>query len=137
VLVGYRRHQEGMSTACETMWRSRNYVVAALVARQPSLPRDVLRRSEAQYAFYLAGVAFWSGRYGETWRWIRRARSLALGLSLSRYFVRTVARRFLPRRSDGPVLRQGRVLHDESQLPEPLVPYDRIYERIWRPPDRP
>ena len=34
ILVGYRRRNDSMSAACETMWRSREHVMAALAGLQ-------------------------------------------------------------------------------------------------------
>ncbi len=131
VLVAYRRRGEGMSAACDTMWRSRGLVVEALMARRPSLPREVIHQSEAQYALYLAGVAFWSRRYFEACRWALHSGSATLAFQVAPYLARTLARSFLPGGSFRPVLTAGDAMHDEARLPEPLVPYDRIYGRLW------
>lgn len=131
VLVGYRRRGDGMSTACETMWRSREAVMAALVARQPWLPSTVMDRSSGQYALYLAGVAFWSGRYLEACRWALRARPFTVSVRILPYLVRTLITRLRP--DPRPVgMTAGTSVSDNPALPEPLMPYDRIYDRIWR-----
>jgi glycosyltransferase involved in cell wall biosynthesis len=135
VLVGYRRRGDGMSTACETMWRSHEVVMNALIGRRPSLPASVIQRSNGQYALYLAGVSFWSGRYGDACRWGLRARPFSVSLRVLPYLVRTFARRLVPAASRPAVMTGVTGVWDEPSLPEPLMPYDRIYSRLWRRAD--
>jgi hypothetical protein len=104
----------------------------ALIGRRPSLPASVIQRSNGQYALYLAGVSFWSGRYADACRWGLRARPFAVSLRVLPYLARTFARRFLPATSRPVVMIGATSVWDEPSLPEPLMPYDRIYSRLWR-----
>jgi GT2 family glycosyltransferase len=131
VLVGYRRRTDSMSAACDTMWRSRTHFMEALATRQPSLSTAALRRSTGQFALHLAGVAFWSRDYVEACRWGLRARPLTLTLRVLPHIVRVLARHFLVPAASRPILKAGSRMSDESDLPEPLIPYHRIYARHW------
>jgi glycosyltransferase involved in cell wall biosynthesis len=132
VLVGYRRHAASMSAKYTTMWRSHSRVLMALAKRHPRLPGARLRRSRAQFALHLAGVAFWSGDYLEACRWSLRARHVTLGLDVFPHAARILGRRLL--RVERPErrlnVRDG--AFDEAGLAEPLVPYDRIYAHRWQ-----
>lgn len=129
-LVGYRRRRDSMSAACDTMWNSRGAVIASLVARTPTLDRRLIRRASGQFALHLAGVAYWSGDWIEACRWTLRAGPLRLLASVLPHVAALPFRR-LSQKARGPVVVSGtRRLHD-LDLPEPLIPYDRIYERHW------
>ncbi len=131
VLVGYRRYAGSMSTSTDTMWRSQVAVTDAVASRQPSLSGHVLRRSRGQFALYLAGVAFWSGDYVRAFQWGFRARPWSLMLSIVPHVLRLFARRWSVRRA--PVLSwppDGSIA--TMPLPDPLVPYERIYDTHWR-----
>lgn len=131
VLVGYRRRSDGMSTAANTMWRSRAMVMAALTARQPSLSPATIRRSAGQFALHLAGIAFWSGQYLQACRWGLRA-PLALNVHVLPHVARIFRQRLIPHlTASRPILTAGSLMSDESRLPEPLIPYHRIYARRW------
>jgi glycosyltransferase involved in cell wall biosynthesis len=128
VLVGYRRRNDGMSAKCETMWRSHKQVLAELAARQPSLEMTTLERSTAQFALYLAGVSFWSGNYGQAVRWGLRSRSVPLALAVLPHVARIFGHRIVE--IVAPRSTWSRRFGD-APLPEPLMPYDRIYKRRW------
>jgi GT2 family glycosyltransferase len=131
VLVGYRRHTTSMSAAVDTMRKSQALVLASAVARVSGIPREVLEQSAGQFALYLAGVAFWSGRYAEACRWTLRVRPISLGVRVAPYVASTIVRRALRRVFGEPRRDHSAAMFDESQLPKPLVPYDRIYEKHW------
>lgn len=132
VLVGYRRRPDGMSAACETMWRSQLQVIADLAARRPEISPEVLQRSSGQFALYLAGVSFWSGRYLQACRWGLRARPWTLIAAVLPHVMRILARRLWSTGTSGMTLSAETRRFDEAHLPEPLMPYDRIYQRHWR-----
>ncbi len=130
MLVGYRRRGDSMSAGCDTMWRSQVEVLAALVAREPSLSPEVVRRSKGQFALHLAGVSFWSGDYLGAFRWALRARPVSLLLTVAPHVARLLTRRLmLPRESQQSLPGDGRI--DNLDVAEPLIPYDRIYARHW------
>ena len=131
VLVGYRRLPDSMSADCETMWRSKRQVMERLSARRSSVPAKVIRRSNTQFALYLAGVAFWSRRYVEAIRWGLRARSLSLLMTIMPHVARLLLRRVLGSERRAPVRFVETGPFDESRLPDPLIPYDDICTRRW------
>jgi glycosyltransferase involved in cell wall biosynthesis len=138
VLVGYRRRFDGMSAACDTMWRSQMQILSELATRQPDVSPAVLRRSRGQFALHLAGVSFWSGNYLQACRWALRARSIPLGLSVAPHVVRLLARRLLHFLRHALHVDARRSKHlawnanlEEADLPDPLIPYSRIYKRHW------
>ncbi len=132
MLVGYRRRGDSMSAGCDTMWKSQVEVLDALAAREPALAPEVLRRSKGQFALHLAGVSFWSGDYLGACRWALRARPVTLIVSIAPHVLKLFGRRLL---GGGPaaVVRtlpgDGRIA--ALDVPEPLIPYDRIYARHW------
>lgn len=130
VLVGYRRHGGSMSTATDTMWRSQVAVTDAVASRQP-IPADVIRRSRGQFALHLAGVAFWSGNYRRVFQWGLRARPLGLTAAVAPHVLRMLARRvFRGVPAPGPQWPDDHAIADRA-VPEPLIPYDRIYGAHW------
>jgi glycosyltransferase involved in cell wall biosynthesis len=130
VLVGYRRRSDGMSTACDTMWRSHARVLEALLERQPGMSRRAVQQSRGQFALHLAGVAFWSRRYGEAIRWGLRARPFTHTLRIAPHVMRAMGRRMLGRLAEAPA--GSSRLFEDSALAAPLIPYDNIYGRRWR-----
>jgi glycosyltransferase involved in cell wall biosynthesis len=129
-LVAYRRRTDSMSSACDTMWRSRGAVIDGLVARTPGLTPSVVRRSAGQFALYLAGVAYWSGDTKGAVLWTLRAGPIRLLAAVAPHVLRLVMRPVATRLRQAPVVPpDGRLT--ELDLPEPLIPYDRIYERHW------
>jgi hypothetical protein len=129
VLVGYRRRTDSMSADFESMWRSQVEIIAALAARQPSLPEATLRRSSGQFALHLAGVAFWSRDYAAACRWVMRARSLSLLFSILPHVAGLFWRRLLARTTrPGVTAERGPF---DGHLADPLIPYDEIYRRRW------
>jgi hypothetical protein len=131
VLVGYRRHTTSMSAAVDTMRKSQALMLASTAARVSGIPREVLTQSTGQFALYLAGVAFWSGRYAEACRWGLRVRPISLALRVVPYVASTIVRRTLRRVLPERRRDHSAAMFDEAQLPEPLVPYDRIYAKHW------
>jgi hypothetical protein len=136
VLVGYRRRPGSMSSACDVMWRSQEEVMGALAKRQPTMPASTLERSNGQFALHLAGVAFWSGAYLEAFRWGLRARPLSLSVSVFPHVARLLLRRMLGFMPARPTWAPDNGAFNETLLPEPLIPYDAIYERHWHERDR-
>jgi glycosyltransferase involved in cell wall biosynthesis len=130
-LVGYRRRARGMSAACDTMWRSRDLVMRKLLVRQPALRSETLQRSDRQYALYLAGVAYWSGRFLEALKWALWARPWRIGARMLPYVARLFVRRLGRAPGGSIVMTAGTRIHNNPALPEPLMPYDRIYEEVW------
>jgi glycosyltransferase involved in cell wall biosynthesis len=130
MLVGYRRRPDSMSTCLPMMWRSRCLVIAALRQRQPGLTAASLQRSADQFALYLAGVSFWSGHYFRAVRWGLRAWRSGLMFHVLPYVARVFARRLALRRSKHAVVMVPGLSLDTRRIPEPLIPYDRIYGNV-------
>jgi glycosyltransferase involved in cell wall biosynthesis len=131
VLVGYRRLSDSMSSNCERMWRSHTQVMGTLASRCPSLPKRAIRRSNAQFALHLAGIAFWARRYGEACRWGIHADAATLMSGLMPHLWRLLFRRMWATTRRELVHFDESRPPDESRLPEPLIPYDQIYARRW------
>jgi glycosyltransferase involved in cell wall biosynthesis len=132
VLVGYRRRTNSMSSQCDTMWQSQIHVMEALAARDPSLSRAILQRSNGQFALHLAGVSFWSGDYLGACRWTLRARPFTLLLAVMPHVMRMLVKRVL-----GIGAKRVRISPDHPKFEtlngsHPLIPYARIYARHWR-----
>ena len=131
MLVGYRRRGDSMSSSCDIMWRSQAEMLSALAARQPSLPPSAVQRSTGQFALHLAGVSFWSGDIVGACGWALRARPVTLVVAIVPHLLRIFARRFPFGVAPRPraIADDGRI--DQTAVPEPLIPYDRIYARHW------
>ena len=124
VLVGYRRRPDSLSADTDQMRRSYEALLTRVRRRRPALDPAVVRRSVDQFSLYLASVSFRSGAYLKAVRW--GVRSLRSTLALE---VLPAAARVL-RAAPPPALtvRAGESFADWT-LPDPLVPYDRIYAR--------
>jgi glycosyltransferase involved in cell wall biosynthesis len=133
VLVGYRRRNDSMTTDCDTMWRSQQLVIAAIADRQPSISRKVLRRSNGQFALYLAGVSFWSGRYMQAVRWALRGRPISLTLFVLPYAIPAIVQRLVRGPTSAIKFASEDARFDDASLGEPLIPYARIDARLRRP----
>jgi glycosyltransferase involved in cell wall biosynthesis len=129
VLVGYRRQDSGMSASTDRMWRSYELVIQGVRARRPDVNRRLLRRSRHQFALYVAGIAFWSRKYGRASTWILRAMWSRATLQTLPHLLWMLVRRPLSRRrSARPIVEPG--ARFATWLLEPtLIPYDRIYRR--------
>ena len=129
-LVGYRRHRHGMSAQTDRMWRSHALVLDGARRRRPGLPSASVRRSQSQFALYLAGVSFWSRGYaravGWGWRALRSGLALQVLPSVSRVLLTTSGRR---RDGRSPAVIGPGTRFSDWEMPPPLIPYDRIYER--------
>jgi glycosyltransferase involved in cell wall biosynthesis len=132
VLVGYRRRHNSMSTSCGVMWRSQMLVTQELRRRRPALAARLFQRSADQFALYLAGVSFWSGSYVRAIGWGLRAWRSGLAFQVLPHVLRVFARRLSGRRRASALAMRPGVRLDESGIPEPLIPYDRLYRRIMR-----
>jgi glycosyltransferase involved in cell wall biosynthesis len=123
-LVAYRRRRGAMSTRTAEMWRSHELLVRGAERRRRVSARAV-RRSHDQFALHLAGVSFWSGRAGRAVAGALRARRSTLPLRVLRFVPRVLI--------DG-AFRNGRhriqpgASFAALEMPEPLIPYDRIYD---------
>jgi Glycosyl transferase family 2 len=130
VLVGYRRRAGSMSSATDTMSRSQIAVIDGVASRQP-ISAQVLRNSRGQFALYLAGTAFWSGDYVQAFSWGFRVRPISLTLAVAPHVLRLLARRVTGgQRTDLPCWPADHAVAGLA-LPEPLIPYDRIYASRW------
>jgi hypothetical protein len=96
---------------------------------RPDVSHDNFRRSDRQFALYLAGMAFWAGSAGPALRWSFRS-GLRLPIAVAPYLFQ-VWRKRSRRDPDPPIMARGAAL-DTGRLPAALVPYDRIYARLLR-----
>jgi hypothetical protein len=127
-LVAYRKRRRSMSRRSDRMWRSHCLVMEAARARWPNLSQTVVKRSQDQFALYLAGVAYWSGAYLEAVGWGVRALRSPFAFQVLPLLMRLFSRQFGSRSTRPSVISAG-ARFSTWDLPQPLVPYDRIYER--------
>jgi len=131
-LVGYRRHPDSLSTRTEQMWRSYTFVLQAVRQRRPALSPALIRRSINQFALYLAGVAFRSREFRKAigWGWpaLRSALALQVLPSVIWLFVKV---RLWPDRPSLRVIGPG-VRFGGWEMPQPPIPYERIYKRRFK-----
>ena len=127
-LVAYRKRRRSMSRRSDRMWRSHRLVMEAARARRPDLSGAVVRRSQDQFALYLAGVAYWSGAYPEAVGWGVRALRLPFAFQVLPLLMRFFSRQFRSRSTRPRVISAG--THFSGwDLPQPLIPYVRIYRK--------
>jgi len=132
-LVGYRRRRDNMSTRTDRMWRSYALVMQGVRRRRPGLSPALIRKSQHQFALYLAGVSFRSGAY-------RKAIGFGMACVGDRPGASSSAVRHLVVLEDVPMASSSKP--EESSALEcgsptgrclpPLIPYDRIYERRFK-----
>jgi glycosyltransferase involved in cell wall biosynthesis len=131
-LVGYRRGGANMSARTDRMWRSYQMVLQGSCRRRPGLASTVVRKSQHQFALYLAGVAFRSGAYrkaiGWGWRALRSSLALQVLLPVIWLLSRTLLRFG---GSTGRIIGPG-VRFSGWEMPRPPIPYGRIYERRFK-----
>lgn len=135
VLMAYRRHRGSMSTRTGRMWTSYKGVVSGARRRQPALGRAVIRRSRDQFALYLAGVCYRSGDYGQALFWGLRALPSGLALQVMPHIIRLLSNAVLRRGRPASDLVRSGVSFGQWEMPQPVIPYDRIYTRRfegWR-----
>jgi glycosyltransferase involved in cell wall biosynthesis len=131
-LVGYRRGGATLSARTDRMWRSYLMVLQASTRRRPGLASTVIRKSQHQFALYLAGVAFRTGAYGNAIRWGRRAWRSSLGLQVLLPVIWLLLRTLLRSgRSAERIIGPG-VRFSGWEMPRPPIPYGRIYERRFK-----
>jgi len=76
---------------------------------------------------YLAGVAYWSGAYSEAAGWGVRALRSPFAFQVLPLLMRLFSRQF-GSRSVRPRAISAGVRFSTWDLPQPLIPYDRIYQ---------
>ena len=124
VLVGYRRRSDSLSADTAQMLRSYRALMTRVRARRPSLDPAIARRSIDQFALYLASVSYRSGAYLKALGWGLRSLRSTLPLQV----LPSAARVLRAAAPPALTVRAGESFADWT-LPNPLVPYDRIYER--------
>jgi glycosyltransferase involved in cell wall biosynthesis len=133
LLVGYRNLPGSMSKQCEMMWRSQAMMTGRLRELNPSLDPALFRQSADQFALYISGVMFRIGSYHRAAWWALRAWRTEMLYRVMPYVALAFIRRLDPRRrSVAAVMAPGLHFDAESEIPPPLIPYDRIYARIER-----
>jgi len=124
ILLGYRRLPGSMSTACDTMWRSKNLVMSKMRELRPDVESWVWEASDRQFALYLAGLSFWSGRMIEAVRWGLRS-GWRLSLAVAPHVLRMLLSSRRRRQVSRTMLPNQECCSEE--VPGPLLPYDTIY----------
>jgi glycosyltransferase involved in cell wall biosynthesis len=124
VLLGYRQRSGTMSSACETMWRSRQMAMSGISLLRPELKPALFRVSANQFAMYLAALCYRLGDTRQAWRWGLRA-----GVRLPLVVTPYVLKRLLFRRhNEDPLVMQPGVKLVTSRIPEPDLPYDQVVD---------
>lgn len=124
-LVGYRRRRAAMSTRTDAMWRSHAWVMHAARTRRPAIPRALIRRSDQQFALYLAGVSFRSGQALHALTWALRAAPSALWFWTLPHIARVLWVAAFDRRPRRRIA-SGAAFGTDA-IPHSLIPYDRFY----------
>jgi glycosyltransferase involved in cell wall biosynthesis len=131
-LVGYRRRRDNMSSRTGKMWRSHMAVMTGARHRRPDLSSRITRRSQDQVALHLAAVSFWSGAYGRALGWALRGLRSTLAFQILPYVLRCISNRLLQRSRPSPRIIGPGVGFSSWEMPQPLIPYDRIYQRRFK-----
>ena len=132
VLVGYRRRRASMSTRTDRMWRSHALVVNGARRRRPELRASSIRRSHDQFALHLAGVSYWSRAYLHAIVWGLRASRSSLALQVLPYVIRLFSKTLVRSGRSSPKMVRPRVRFSSWDMPQALIPYDRIYNRRFK-----
>ena len=72
-LVGYRKVDSSMSTACRSMSKSHELMLEGVVQRRPDVSRAFCRSSKAGFSRYLARTCYIDGDHAEALYWTYRA----------------------------------------------------------------
>jgi hypothetical protein len=131
-LVGYRRLSNSMSADLSTMWKSQSLVMQELHRRQPEIPSKAFRRSQGQFALYLAGVCFRSQSYLKALEWGIRAGQPGLALAVLPSLIPVLARRLAGKPDGHDKVRLDTCRFDQAKIFKSIVPYDRIYSHRWQ-----
>jgi glycosyltransferase involved in cell wall biosynthesis len=131
-LVAYRKRADSLSGRTDRMKRAYAIVMRSARRRRPGLSSVWIRNSHDQFALYLAGVSFRSGAYRQAIGYGLRALRSSLALEVLPFvfllFLKTMLRRS---RSSLGIIRPG-VWFSTWKMPEPPIPYGRIYERRFK-----
>jgi hypothetical protein len=114
------------------MWRSYGLVMHGVRQRRPGLSPALIRKSRHQFSLYLAGVSFRSGAYRKSIGWASPVWRSNLALQILPSVVWLFLRTLLWRRRPSPRAIGPGVYFSDWKMPQPLIPYDRIYERRFK-----
>jgi glycosyltransferase involved in cell wall biosynthesis len=123
ILVAYRRSQGTRSQNLQMMWLSHLRMIDGIRRRRPDLAAALYRDADRQFCLYLSGLAFTSGHLLRAIAWAARA-GLRLPLQAAPYVLRMLIRK--TGSGGGQHVRPGQRL-DALRIPEPILPYNRIY----------
>ena len=115
-----------MSTACDTMWRSRQLVLQNVLPLRPEITAALRRGSDRQFSIYLAALSFWSGNLRQVIRWGLRS-GIRLPVLFAPYILKALWKS-LRSQQTRQMMRPGEQI-DTSSIPEPLLPYDRVFAK--------
>jgi hypothetical protein len=123
ILVGYRRSKGTRSQNLQMMWASHLRMIDGIRRRRPDLAPALCRDADRQFCLYLSGLAFMSGHLLRALAWATRA-GIRLPLRTAPYVIRML----IPKAGNrsGLHVRPGQRL-DARRVPEPILPYNRIY----------
>jgi glycosyltransferase involved in cell wall biosynthesis len=131
-LVAYRKHPNSVSGRPDRMWQSYALVMAGVRRRRPGIAARLMRQSQHQFGLYLAGAAYRAGAYRKAiaWGWPALRSSLAFQVlpSIGWMLLKKLLRRAQPRSR---VVCPGERF-SSWDLPQPPIPYERVYERRFK-----
>jgi glycosyltransferase involved in cell wall biosynthesis len=73
LLIGYRRHDAGMSRSVGPMARCNQILLSEMQGRHPEIPAEVFRWARSHFSDYLSNQCSQSGDYLGALRWMMRA----------------------------------------------------------------
>ena len=131
-LVAYRKHPNSVSGRPDRMSQSYALVMAGVRRRRPGIAAGLMRRSQHQFALYLAGAAYRAGEYRKAiaWGWPALRSNLAFQVlpSVVWMFMKSFLR---PARPGSRVVCPGERF-STWEMPQPPIPYERIYQRRFK-----
>jgi hypothetical protein len=128
-LVAYRKRPNSVSGRPDRMWRSYGLVMNGVRRRRPGLSQALIRKSQHQFALYLAGAAYRAGAYRKAIVWGSPALRSTLALQVLPSVAWLFLKRLLWRSRPRPRIVSPGVRFSSWEMPESPIPYERIYQR--------
>jgi glycosyltransferase involved in cell wall biosynthesis len=128
-LVAYRKRPNSLSGRPDQMWRSYALFMSSVRQRRPGLSPALIRKSQQQFALYIAGVAYRAGAYRKAIVWGSPALRSTLALQVLPSLMWLFVKGLLWRDRPSPRIVVPGVRFSSWEIPESPIPYKRIYQR--------